>query len=345
MMKNIQETAIEIDDLNLLRAIAILLVVLRHCFAPFMSSWPVSTFYEYNIYADITGKYISTISMPLFVFISGFLFSYLRNNLKKYPTYTILLSKKTARLLRPYFVLAPLYIVVFIDINTTFDFLKQFWMGAGHLWFLLMIFTIFMLFYPLESYFKKNPLKSFVAVVLLFCLYPGFSVLELYPISKAFQYLPFFFTGYFFHYNSIIISKLLKGKFWILFFLHSLLFIGSLFIPEFIQNGILKTLFRAFINLPLGLMSVSMLFLFFTIAKKRTTSNESPIIENINITSYYIYIIHQPLLLWLFQLKFLQALPPLYVILLVFPSVILSSLILGNVLLKFHWGRRLIGAS
>ncbi|TLP70629.1 acyltransferase family protein [Maribacter sp. ACAM166] len=174
MLKNIkeeiQETAIAIDDLDVLRAFAILLVVLRHCFSPYMGSWPVSAFYDHNIFADITGKYISTISMPLFVFISGFLFSYLRNNLKKYPNFTVLLKKKTARLLRPYFILAPLYIVLFIDFNSTFGFLKQIWEGAGHLWFLLMIFTIFMLFHPLESYFKIKPLKSFVVVLFFSCI-------------------------------------------------------------------------------------------------------------------------------------------------------------------------------
>ncbi|WP_410504835.1 acyltransferase family protein [Maribacter sp. ACAM166] len=164
-------------------------------------------------------------------------------------------------------------------------------------------------------------------------------------MSKAFHYLPFFFVGYFFHYKSAVIIKALKGKFWILFLSHTLLFIGSLLIPEFIQNSILRTLFKAFINLPLGLMSVSMLFLLFTIAKKRNTSMVSPIIANINEASYYIYIIHQPLLLWLYQLKFSHNWPPLYVILFAFPSVISASLMLGNILLKFNWGRKLIGAS
>lgn len=340
-----EENDFQIDDLNILRAFAILLVVLRHCFAPFMGIWPVSSFYEYSFATDVIGKYISTISMPLFVFISGFLYSYLRNNLKKYPTFKILLKKKTARLLRPYFILAPIYIYFFVDYTSNIDFLNHLWKGAGHLWFLLMIFTVFMLFYPLENYLKQNPIKSFIVIIFLFFLYPGFSVIEIYPLSKFFHYLPFFYIGYLFHYKNKFLTKLIKDKFWLLFIIHSLLFIASFSIPEFIENGILKTLFKAYIILPTGLVSVSMLYVLFTNAKNLNKIIPRSIVTYLNKTSYYIYLIHQPLLLLFFQQNFLHDWSPVYVISLAFFSVIIISILFGNILLEFYWGKKLIGAA
>jgi len=344
-LEEYKKTKVTIDDLNTLRALAILLVVLRHCFAPYMKTWPVSEYYTYELFTDITGKYISTISMPLFVFISGFLFSYLRNKLKKYPTFQILLSKKIARLLRPYIILAPIYILIFVNLNSILDFIQPLWKGAGHLWFLLMIFLVFILFYPLEIYFKKKPLKSFLLIVLGFFLYPGFSVIGLYPLAKVFHYLPFFYLGYFFHFKDEKIIKKIGNKLWLFIPIHTILFITSILAPKLITNGILKTFFIAYINLPLGIMSVSILFLIFTKNKNLKTLGNNLIVKNLNQTSYYIYLLHQPILLFLFEIKFLQTLPPLVVIIFGFLSTILVSFFLASILLKFYWSKKLIGAA
>ncbi|WP_431196330.1 acyltransferase family protein [Maribacter dokdonensis] len=339
-----KENEFKIDDLNLLRTFAILLVVLRHCFAPFMGIWPISVFYRYNLFADILGKYVSTISMPLFVFISGLLFSYLRNNLKKYPTYRILITKKIARLLRPYVILAPIYILIFTNFNTPTGFILNLWKGAGHLWFLLMIFTVFIIFYPLEKYFIKKPLLFFGIISLIFLLHPLVSILKIYPLAKCLQYLPFFYIGYFFHYKNVLVNKILYGKFWVLFTLHLIIFITLLAISEFMQSGVLKSLSITYINLPLSIVSVSMIYLLFTNFTFLNSIIPTSIINNLNKNSYYIYIIHQPLLLLLFKLNLLFTWSPFLVISLAFSSVILTSNYIGNILMKFHFGRKLIGA-
>lgn len=344
-LEEYKKTKVTIEDLTTLRALAILLVVLRHCFAPYMKTWPVSEYYTYELFTDIMGKYISTISMPLFVFISGFLFSYLRNKLKKYPTFQILLSKKIARLLRPYIILAPIYILIFVDINYILDFINPLWKGAGHLWFLLMIFLVFILFYPLATYFKKKPFEYFFLIILCFFLYPGFSIIGLYPLSKVFHYLPFFYLGYFFHFRNEKIMEKIENKLWIFILIHTILFITSILAPKLITNGILKTLFNAYINLPLGIMSVSILFLIFTKSKNLKIVGHSLIVKKLNQTSYYIYLLHQPILLFLFEINFLQTLPPFLVILFSFFSTILVSFFLASILLKFYWSKKLIGAA
>lgn len=334
----------KINNLNILRLFAITLVVLRHSFAPFTKSWDISKLYQYSESADILGQYIATISMPLFVFISGLLYSYLRNDLNKYPTHKILFRKKTKRLIRPYLFLAPLYIYLFSDANSFSTIMINLWKGTGHLWFLLMIFTVFMIFYPLEQFFKKKIPYGIIVVLALFILYPLFWRLDLFPIARAFKYLPFFFLGYFFYLKNTQISSMLRGKFWVLFLIHLLVFTITLRISDLIENIQLIYLFKILITIPLGFLSISFLYLLIEKLGEIKDSRLIKSIGNVNEMSYYIYIFHQPLLLVFFESKVFQKWEAQYVIILSFLFSFLTSLIVSNIIMNQKLGRKLIGA-
>lgn len=191
-----------------------MLVVLRHSFAPYLGMWNLKLEFIHSDLANILRNYISTISMPLYVFISGVLFSFLRNNLHKYNSFSFLVRKKIKRLIIPYLFFAPIYIYLFIDFSNLKEFLIPFRQGAGHLWFLLIIFTVFLFFYYFESFFKKQPLNGFFLVLILFFLYPRFFYIQLDLVGKAFQYLLCFYIGYFyFYHSSIVLNYLEKNTF------------------------------------------------------------------------------------------------------------------------------------
>lgn len=336
---------VNINDLNLLRVFALSMVVLRHSFAPFVGIWGLDEVYETSYYAKILGEYVSTISMPLYVFISGILFSFLRNSLKKYPTYKILFQKKFRRLIRPYLFLAPLYIFFFTEVNNVEEFFLKFWKGAGHLWFLIMIFVVFLIFYPFEEYFKKHMKRGFVLMIVLYCLNPVLWYFGLYPLSLAFKYIPFFYAGYIFFYNSDNIISFLDKKLFLLILLHTLLFaITYLIFPYYTEGKGLSAWFEMLMFVPMGILSVSFIFILFS--KIGTLSNKflNNSIKNINDMSYYIYIFHQPLLMIFFDYKFLRSWDEPFLILIAFSYVFLTALLLSNMVMKFKIGRKLIGA-
>ncbi|WP_036153544.1 acyltransferase family protein [Maribacter forsetii] len=336
---------INIDNLALIRVFALVLVVLRHSFAPFMGLWNLPDIYPNSEITQIIGKYISTISMPLYVFISGVLFSFLRNKLHKYETFQILIKKKTKRLVIPYLFFAPIYIYLFIPFKTTNEFLFSFFQGAGHLWFLLMIFIVFIIFYLLENIFKKYPIKSFLIITACFFLFPGLYYLQLDPLAKAFQYMPYFYFGYFFYYNSATIFNYLKNKTPILILIHSLVFLLSVWFPSQLSSALYKALFKGYIILPMGLLSVSFIFIIFYNISIARYNWLNITITNINKTSYYIYILHQPLLIYLYQEGYLKYWSPIAIIITSFTVVFLISLILSNFIMKLKLGRKLIGAA
>ena len=225
-----------LNHMNLLRVFGISIVVLRHTFAPFTNSWKISEFYDYNIIADFIGRYISTLSMPLFVFISGYIYSYLRNSLKKYGTYKIVVYKKAKRLLVPYLFFALIYNYFFLEFDSIQSYLSHLWFGSGHLWFLLMMFIMFLLFYPFEKYFKNNIVYGLVIAVGLYLLVLPMHYLNLNPIAHVFKYFIYFYLGYLFYSHSLKVLDFLKGKSFILFVIHFLLFTGYFFTLKSTNN-------------------------------------------------------------------------------------------------------------
>ena len=335
----------KIDNVDLLRVFGIGIVVLRHCFMPFTGSWGFDDLYPYSNTANIFGKYISTISMPLFTFISGFIYSYLRNYLHKYSSYSILIKKKIKRLVVPYLIISPLYIYFFLEYNSAIDFLKYLWTGgAGHLWFLSMIFTVFLVFYPLEPYLRKNIKWGIILVLFLFSLNPITWYIGIPVLAKFFKYLPFFYLGYLFYYKNKLILKYINGKFWYFFLLHLLLFFGLLYLPNYIENRIINILIAHFKLIPLGFLSITFIFISFNKLDRELPNKFRLPVKFINKNSYYIYLIHQPLLILLFELKFMQSLPALAVIIISFTFSFIISLALGEVIMKFKIGRIIIGA-
>ncbi|WP_367179564.1 acyltransferase family protein [uncultured Winogradskyella sp.] len=333
--------------MNLLRAVGITLVVLRHSFSPFRNSWDVSKYYEYNIIADFIGRYTSTISMPLFVFISGYIYFFLRNNYNKYSSFKILFEKKSRRLIVPYLILAPFYIWVFLDYNSVLSFLSHLWVGAGHLWFLLMMFVMFLLYYKFETYLCKHYVFSIILGVFLYLIVLPLNYFHLQPLGLVARYFIFFQLGNLFNKNSTVILSFLKGKVLCIFLTHLVLFVIYFCSIKFFDNKYIQFS----INQVLLVLSILSLFFIYGFLNVIITKHDNlvqkikPTISFINHNSYYLYLIHEPLLKIFFTFLFVQNLPIILAISLAFVSSMTISLILGSLLMKLKIGRELIGGS
>ncbi len=108
-----------LNDIVILRSISILLVVFVHSFY----------IYNYGSLSDIDTIVIkierffnldilNKFRMPMFIFISGFLFSFLHYKKHKYPKFIDLFTNKFKRLLIPYWVFFPITGSLFGKINS-----------------------------------------------------------------------------------------------------------------------------------------------------------------------------------------------------------------------------------
>ncbi|BAO77446.1 hypothetical protein WPG_3216 [Winogradskyella sp. PG-2] len=332
--------------MNLLRAVGISLVVLRHSFSPFRNSWDVSKYYEYNVIADCLGRYISTISMPLFVFISGYIYYFLRNNYGKYGDYKTMFKKKSRRLIIPYLILAPIYIYFLLDYDSILSFLSYLWKGTGHLWFLLMMFVMFLLYYNFEKFLQKHYIFSLLLGVALYFIVLPVNYINLQPLGLVCKYFIFFQMGNLFNKYSSEILNYLKGKVLIIFLTHLVIFSVYFYALKSFENK--YVLFG--INQVLVVLSVlSLCFIYgflnvITTKYKGFVNKINPTVSFINHNSYYLYLIHEPLLKVFFTFVLVQQLPIIWAISLAFILSMGISLFLGHLLMKLKIGRALIGS-
>ncbi|MBO7230450.1 MAG: acyltransferase [Bacteroidaceae bacterium] len=161
-----------LDDISILRVFCILVVVFFHCYGMMYAEahFP-ETISEYKkLYFIPVQCVFINIAMPMFVFISGYLFEFLLQK-GKYPTWGNLLQKKGIRILLPYFVFGLFFMATtrnwkpFILLNG----------GYWHLWFLPMLFWCFILGYAIYKMQLRLWAKLVLVIItFIFSLIPKF---------------------------------------------------------------------------------------------------------------------------------------------------------------------------
>lgn len=188
-------------SVSYIRVIAMLLVVLIHCYDLYGSAWNTCNLVPFYDYMTPMFNYIH---LPLFFMISGYLYQKQRT---KYQRDKIdFVVKKLKRLMLPYIFWGVL--IVLVSSHVWFELLS----GIGHLWFLMTLFVIFLLVHALYPVVEKSIVKaqkenkvmflviSFGSVwmifYILFMLNGRFSsVGDLFCFGKALFNLPFFLLG------------------------------------------------------------------------------------------------------------------------------------------------------
>ena len=99
-----------IDYIGILRVFCVLTVVFFHCYGMMYADahFPSSVEIYKGLYFHANQCFLINLAMPMFVFLSGYLFQYLLQ-LGKYPMWGNLFKKKALRILFPYFLFGLLF--------------------------------------------------------------------------------------------------------------------------------------------------------------------------------------------------------------------------------------------
>jgi peptidoglycan/LPS O-acetylase OafA/YrhL len=129
-----------LDDISILRVFCILVVVFFHCYGMMYAKahFPETVSVYEQLYFIPNQCIFINVAMPLFVLISGYLFSFLLQ-IGKYSTLSNLLQKKGVRILIPYF----LFGLFFMATTGNFHPLRLLYGNYWHLWFCPMLFWCF----------------------------------------------------------------------------------------------------------------------------------------------------------------------------------------------------------
>lgn len=204
---NMKSQRIVLNDVMIMRPIVIFLLIVTHSFTMYTGgSWPLPEgIHEVNAYDEITHIAFSFM-LETFVFISGYLFGMQQQRQQK--PFSFFLLKKMQRLVVPGIIFSTAYIACFNSekFNSGGGILEII-NGAGHLWFLPMLFCCFIMAYGINTVKGHDNFKLALCFIMSLC--SGLLPLLVFRINSACYYILFFYLGmYLYPRRKKIIAKL-----------------------------------------------------------------------------------------------------------------------------------------
>ncbi len=308
-----------------LRVISMLFIIFYHCLCYYTNRWSYES-PHIHMYDTIAGT-IHGIALPMFVFISGLLYSFLRDK-GKYSKYSLFLKNKALRLLFPMGIWS-IFCVLVIP-HASWEELKD--GGYKHLWFLGMLFWLFFVAPCLQKISEGSLFKN-ILMIALFCLISclfykrPFSNLPLF-LSNAGTYVFAFFAGIWKGKNRDInlINKRENMFLMVTFVFYSFTYIAPPF-NHLVDNLLL--LLRLLTSVTLCLLVLQKV--------EKLNLTESVLLKKLSMCSMGIYIIHHILIEILLSLPNARDLMDVHVVvgpLVLFFVVIICSYIITSMLLS-----------
>lgn len=336
-------------DVVLIRSFAIILVVAFHAYSMMMvpAHFPDSI-EKYRHAYYFTNDILLKFRMPLYVFISGYLFSFLENKRGKYKTLQDLFFNKFKRLILPFFVFSTLMMITQNDFHWS-----TYWqLSYSHLWFITMLFWCF-IFTRILSFLPcaNSPLwkLSVGAVFFVLCI-KDTSFVPFLNIDSFLKFYFWFWVGYYLFLSRDKVYVFIKKNQLIAILLLLIIYIGGiLYRYKFLIDDNKTTFLTEFANL-----SIVIVIWYITntiINKSKNDWIKSSILAKLNKYSYGIYIFHywiQPYMISttakrIFNLEQLAANQVVLFPLMFFITSFFISMFITHLCLKTKVGRFLIG--
>lgn len=228
-MANIGAPTRMLNDVVIIRPLAIFLLVVWHSFIIYTGGWKAPVGYKPIEWYWWIGKASYAFMLELFVFMSGYVFALSLQT--KNSTFKSVLIGKLKRLIVPSLVFSSIYYLIFYDLTkfSLWDFILNILNGCGHLWFLPMLFWTTIICYFLD----RAKMRECVKLVFVLCVVP-FSLLPLpFGISSALYYALFFYVGMLIFRGRYTNEQLLKPH------IHRVILLGGGFLLLFVMGTLL----------------------------------------------------------------------------------------------------------
>ncbi len=262
----------QLSEVTYLRVFAIISLVAWHSYCSYIC-WELADSPLDILYTQIFRVIAPTANMPLFTFLSGYLFCYLFVYNYKYQEFKPFLINKMHRLLIPYLVLG---LIINMTQLQRMNPLELFWGTPCHLWYCLMLFYCFIICWAVEKYLGR--LWNYVLAIASFgfVIYWGGQFLSHSPFGIC---LPAYYYCYF--YLGFIVYKH-KDR-------------AICFVDKYYPLHIIVWLLTLFFPLEghsQGVTSVCFVLLILTIASK-VKAEPSSSVKTLSKYSFGIFVFHQ----------------------------------------------------
>ena len=321
-----------------LKIIGLLLVLLGHSTHVYTGGWIYTSIVTSFLFKIITG-YIYSFHMPLFVFISGYLYSYGRLKAGKYNHNWIFIKNKVKRVLVPYLMIGIFYITpIRLLLNDYPDqsVLNLIVSGIllsnnpGHLWFLLMLFNLFLVFRLLEPIIVTY--KWSVILFFLFGLHlGGHNIPKVFQLQVTSQFLIYFYLGYLCMQKQDYIKKYLGLNYgWTCFVLHLALLGGVYYITTFLEIPArhLVVMISRFL---LAVLGIAFTYIFSCHLERNQLIRRNALYGYLDQYNFSIYLFHEPIIFIILSRLAYAAIEPFLLVSICFFASMSISIVLSKV--------------
>lgn len=322
--------------LDVMKVYGIVLVVLGHITRMYTNKGLCHPIISSQSLSDIT-DIIYTFHMPMFVFISGCIFSFQYEEKGYYHRvldYKVLVWKKIVRLMVPYVFWAFLWVVPFLCLmGYRPDVLGYLFHGialstdCAHLWYLLMLFVCFALFQPINlllDNFKLPKYSILIFAAILYCL-PDFNWMFYFQLHSTKIYFLWFSFGYCFYiYGNMTLKNLV--------FFISILLVIVLIMSE-IQRTVQLLFFKEWA------MALAGILIFYYVSKiTPSVFLKNNLYKLISKNNFGIYLVHPILIYAVFHFAQHWYINPYLLCIATFVFVMVLSIGVSELLRKVNLG-------
>lgn len=335
----------ELENCTYVKTILMILVVLYHSTLFWNGTWfTANPLCEAKV-LGLFARWLNTFHIYGFTLVSGYLFYYLKFEKGKYQQFGAFLKSKAKRLLIPYAFIAAIWVApghyLWNDFTISSLVLKYILGTApSQLWFLLMLFVVFVIAWPLSQFLEKHTFLSVGIAVLLYGLgLVGNNLIpNVFQILTAFEYFIFFLAGFKIRqYGSKHLMKI-PGFIWIAGSI--LLFSGYEMISS---NGSFFVKLLSFgLSAACNMVGAVMAFVVLQKIANRTDYQNSRLFNCLSNCSMTIYMLHQQIV-YLFIVILNGVVNPYLNASVNFLGSLTISIAVALVLKKFKLTRFLIG--
>ncbi len=192
----------QLDNCTFIKTILMLLIVFYHSINYWSGKWFTYDPEEISPLLSVLAEWLNSFHIYGFVLVSGYIFSFLKYEKKRYDKFLPFLLNKFKRLIVPFYFVAVFWVVPFALYFFRFDFteiIDRYILASNpnQLWFLWMLFNVFIIFWLLSSFFEKHTFAGSVVVIGMYGLsLVGSRIIPNYfMIWTALKYVPVFWLG------------------------------------------------------------------------------------------------------------------------------------------------------
>lgn len=188
-------------SISLIRVCAMTLVVLYHSYCCYTNVWHSIRLDIRNIdFYTVINFLWNYIHVPLFFMVSGFLYGRLKEKYIKLDNRSYILMK-FKRLIIPYL----FWSVVLLFLGKVPMTILT---GISHLWFLLVLFEIIILFHYMYKYSIWKKKYTIIFFVILYLIESKISIFQYLCIGNAIEYIPYYVLGFILTFNNTIFKRI-----------------------------------------------------------------------------------------------------------------------------------------